>query len=400
MSIKLIEQVVDLTNVERKKANLQPLKLNERLTDVAQDHSYDMAQDDFFSHTGVDGSIVSDRVENSGYEYFITGENIAAGQTSAAEVVEEWMDSPGHRANILNPNYTEIGVGYEYLENDTGSLNYDRYWTQVFGTPSNDSAAFISKSPTSNQFNPVDSAIEVEAIDPNEDKFLMGNPISVVDNASVIKSDKQGLIRIGKHESATWSNREFDGDIRREITGDVSNFSLTADIEKGRFDTGIAAVNPKVRVDEIDFGNMSSNINVDLDGDGNWWAGPKIDIRQNKSGGTAGWYENYVIENASRTPQEYHKRLGTNGTFLGQTNDDGVTYNHYFMNHPDRDWKQFWAVRQNYGSSSSIDLDNIVDFWRDNGLPNNYVSALKVNLETTGELNGEVDINNLNIADW
>ena len=134
MSIKLIEQVVDLTNIERAKEGLQPLKLNDRLLDAAQDHSNDMARNDFFNHTGADGLTVGDRVRASGYQYSTAGENIAAGQTTAAQVVEGWMNSPGHRANILNPNYTEIGVGYEYLQNDTGSVNHNHYWTQVFGT--------------------------------------------------------------------------------------------------------------------------------------------------------------------------------------------------------------------------------------------------------------------------
>ena len=137
MSLELIKEVVRLTNIEREEAGLQPLKLNNQLVDAAQDHSNDMARDDFFSHTGADGSSASDRVRASGYQYSTTGENIAAGQTTAAEVVRGWMNSPGHRANILNGNYTEIGVGYEYLQNDTGSVNYNHYWTQVFGTPSN-----------------------------------------------------------------------------------------------------------------------------------------------------------------------------------------------------------------------------------------------------------------------
>ena len=157
MSFELIKQVVKLTNNERAKAGLQPLKLNDRLVDAAQDHSDDMAKDDFFSHTGVDGSSVSDRVKASGYQYSTTGENIAAGQTTAAAVVRGWMNSPGHRANILNPNYTEIGVGYEYLQNDTGSVNYNHYWTQVFGTPLNNNRAGSKlESPMKSQPTPVE----------------------------------------------------------------------------------------------------------------------------------------------------------------------------------------------------------------------------------------------------
>ena len=116
---------------------------------------------DFFSHTGADGSTVGDRVQNSGYQYSNAGENIAAGQTTAVDVVEGWINSPGHRANILNPNYTEIGVGYEYLQNDTGSINYNHYWTQVFGTPLNNNVGSKPKP----QPDPVESVEEVETID-------------------------------------------------------------------------------------------------------------------------------------------------------------------------------------------------------------------------------------------
>lgn len=62
------------------------------------------------------------------------GENIAAGYSTPEAVVEGWKNSSGHRANLLNPNFTELGVGYYYLANDTGSVNYNRYWTQVFGS--------------------------------------------------------------------------------------------------------------------------------------------------------------------------------------------------------------------------------------------------------------------------
>ena len=148
MSSQLINQVVELTNQERAKAGLQPLTLNNQLTQAAQDHSDSMAVDDFFSHTGADGSSVGDRVRETGYNYSTAGENIAAGQRTAEDVVEGWMNSPGHRANILNPNYTEIGVGYELLENDTGSVNYNRYWTQVFGTPQGGGRSPVNNQPT------------------------------------------------------------------------------------------------------------------------------------------------------------------------------------------------------------------------------------------------------------
>ena len=134
MSTQLINQVLTLTNNEREKAGLEPLKLNYKLASAADLHSDSMAKDDFFSHTGKDGSSVGDRVKDTGYNYLAVGENIAAGYSTASAVVSGWMNSSGHRANILNANYTEIGIGYEFLKEDTGSINYNHYWTQVFGT--------------------------------------------------------------------------------------------------------------------------------------------------------------------------------------------------------------------------------------------------------------------------
>ena len=151
MSLQITNLILGLTNQERAKAGLKPLKLNNKLTQAAEKHSASMAEDDFFSHTGVHGSSVGDRVTNSGYQYSIVGENIAAGYRTAEQVVEGWMNSPGHRANILNSNYTEIGIGYEYLKNDTGSVNYNHYWTQVFGKSlNNNSGNHNNQSNTNN----------------------------------------------------------------------------------------------------------------------------------------------------------------------------------------------------------------------------------------------------------
>ncbi|MEM6400315.1 MAG: CAP domain-containing protein [Cyanobacteria bacterium P01_D01_bin.116] len=129
----LIQEVVDLTNSYRSEHGLQPLSLNLNLSQSAQTHSQDMALSDFFSHTGSDGSRVSDRTKSAGYESSYVGQNIAAGYITAEEVVRGWMNSPGHRENILNPDYQEIGIGYYYLANDTGEINYNSYWTQDFG---------------------------------------------------------------------------------------------------------------------------------------------------------------------------------------------------------------------------------------------------------------------------
>lgn len=129
-----IQQVLDLTNVERNKAGLQSLRLNDKLNQCAQAHSQDMAIADYFSHTGANGSNAGDRAASAGYHYSSLGENIAAGYITPQEVVQGWMNSPGHRANIMNAGYQELGIGYYYLANDTGNVNYNYYWTQEFGT--------------------------------------------------------------------------------------------------------------------------------------------------------------------------------------------------------------------------------------------------------------------------
>jgi uncharacterized protein YkwD len=127
------QQVLDLTNQFRAQNGLAPLRLNTELNAAALTHSKNMALQDFFSHTGKDGSTVGDRLKTVGYESQAWGENIAAGYATPDQVVQSWINSPGHRANLLNRSYTELGVGYYYLANDTGSVNYKSYWTQDFG---------------------------------------------------------------------------------------------------------------------------------------------------------------------------------------------------------------------------------------------------------------------------
>jgi len=132
-SSSFADEVVRLTNVERARFGLEPLTVNQTLQQVAQDYSTTLAFGDFFSHTGLDGRLPWDRALDAGYNYQVIGENIAAGQLTPQQVVNEWLDSPSHRDNILNASFREIGIGYFVLENDTGDVNFNRYWTQLFG---------------------------------------------------------------------------------------------------------------------------------------------------------------------------------------------------------------------------------------------------------------------------
>lgn len=122
-------ELLRLTNLERQRAGLRPLTLSTSLGQAAQSHSDDMARNRFFSHTGFNGSTVVSRARAAGYAYSYVGENISAGATSPEDALRRWMNSPGHRANILRPEYTEIGFGYTHAPNG----QYRSYWVQVFG---------------------------------------------------------------------------------------------------------------------------------------------------------------------------------------------------------------------------------------------------------------------------
>ncbi len=143
-SSDFVQRVLDLTNQFRSQNGVAPLQLNQELNAAALNHSTDMALQDYFSHTGKDGSSAGDRMSQVGYTSYAWGENIAAGYTTPEQVVQGWINSPGHRANMLNPSFTELGVGYYNLANDTGSVNYKNYWTQDFGSGDTNPATNLS----------------------------------------------------------------------------------------------------------------------------------------------------------------------------------------------------------------------------------------------------------------
>jgi uncharacterized YkwD family protein len=117
------QQVVELTNQERAKNGLPALKLDVELSKVARDKSKDMQTKNYFSHTSPTYGSPFDMMKAYGISYKAAGENIAMGQRSPEEVVQAWMNSQGHRENIMNPNFTHIGVGHVATGN---------YWTQMF----------------------------------------------------------------------------------------------------------------------------------------------------------------------------------------------------------------------------------------------------------------------------
>lgn len=119
-------QVVELVNAERAKAGVAPLSLDSSISNVARAKSQDMATNNYFSHTSPTYGNAASMLTKYGIKYTAWGENIASGQKTPQQVVTAWMNSQGHRENILSSTFTKIGVGY--ATNSKGVA----YWTQMF----------------------------------------------------------------------------------------------------------------------------------------------------------------------------------------------------------------------------------------------------------------------------
>jgi uncharacterized protein YkwD len=131
------QSVLSAVNALRAKAGCGPLKFNTALMAAAKTHARNMAEKNFFGHTGKDGRGFAGRIRSEGYRYGLAAENIAAGQPTVARVIEAWLDSPGHRRNILNCKFRDTGIAMVYQPDDGPlrgkgkGLRY--YWVQLFG---------------------------------------------------------------------------------------------------------------------------------------------------------------------------------------------------------------------------------------------------------------------------
>jgi uncharacterized protein YkwD len=126
----LVQEILGAVNAQRAHAGVPLLRLDPTLTKVADFYACRLAEDGFFAHEDpFDGSTIDVRAANFGYPFLKIGENLAAGQWSVDQVMDDWMASPEHRANILDPAYTDIGIVVK-LGGDCGT-----YWVQEFGRP-------------------------------------------------------------------------------------------------------------------------------------------------------------------------------------------------------------------------------------------------------------------------
>lgn len=120
------QRVLQLVNAARTRRGLAPLRFTAGLNQVARQRSQDMVRRNYFSHTDPSGRNPYWHMRRAGISYRTAGENIAWGQRSPEEVVRAWMNSPGHRANILNPHFSQMGLGVARKPDGTPT------WTQLF----------------------------------------------------------------------------------------------------------------------------------------------------------------------------------------------------------------------------------------------------------------------------
>ena len=120
------QQVLELVNKERNARGLKSLTLDPTLTKAANIRAKEIVT--LFSHTRPNNTICFTVLKEVGYSYMACGENIAGGYSTSSKTVEEWMNSPGHRRNILSAGFSRLGVGYVYIPNS----EYGYYWVQMF----------------------------------------------------------------------------------------------------------------------------------------------------------------------------------------------------------------------------------------------------------------------------
>ena len=202
----------------------------------------------------------------------------------------------------------------------------------------------------------------------------------------------------GRWVAPYWESSKFEGTVCRVVATDAS--MLYADVQHtlGGWDMALSySYGPHIQVDDLPTDlEVNGKIDVDLSvGSGRWWAGPKFSVRRPGSSGLPGNYENYIIENASMSPDEVHTwRMNTEGSvYLGTTAHNGSIYKHY--HNPHEEWQQYWAVRQDYRTEGTVSIKPIAQKWRSHGMRNDFIRSMRVNIEASRSSQGSVVISNV-----
>ena len=199
-----------------------------------------------------------------------------------------------------------------------------------------------------------------------------------------------------EYTSSAWVSEQFSGMKIRQFRGDKLYFGVEQTAPEGGLDVGVSerAFEPTdVRSAKRGL-HVCSSYDTDLSGDGRWWAGPKVSV--NWQGTEAAkqngddWYENYIVEIASSTPQELHE-IFTGDYFQAEDLPPlplaRATYRNYKIRF--HSWWQFWSVRQDYRATGILNIEPIVDLWIAHGLPSDRTfDGVKANIETYGPVEG------------
>ncbi|MEM9909028.1 MAG: CAP domain-containing protein [Cyanobacteria bacterium P01_D01_bin.44] len=164
-----VTDLLSLTNDARASAGLDPLTFSYQLGQSAQTYAKEMADNDFFSHTGLNNSTFGQRIAGADYKFSAIGENLGAGFSTPEGVVNGWLASEGHRKNILNEDFTDIGLGVFHNADST----HGTYWVQHFGTPS------ASATSNSERFTPTACSLPPQA---SADQVLVKGAFATTEN--------------------------------------------------------------------------------------------------------------------------------------------------------------------------------------------------------------------------
>ena len=205
---------VDLVNAYRGSLGIGPVTFNYELGAAAEYHSVDMATNNYFGHYSIDGTDPGTNIQNFGYTGFPYSENIAAGMSSAQEVLAAWQSSPEHNATMTDPRYTEIGIGRYYVE---GS-QYGWYWTATYGAGE---APQTAPEPLPAPVEVSDPTLVMETTAPESVTTVTEAPSVTTTEGGVVELQQPAINADGDRVVSTGANPVADGTGETYILGDI-----------------------------------------------------------------------------------------------------------------------------------------------------------------------------------
>ncbi|MEM7556168.1 MAG: glycoside hydrolase family 11 protein, partial [Cyanobacteria bacterium P01_A01_bin.84] len=206
--------------------------------------------------------------------------------------------------------------------------------------------------------------------------------------------------RVNFNRTLVWESSNFKGDYIAITAPDAKAITFHTKNSTGGHAAYVNEFVPQfwnepLRLDDIHKDvTIEGRVEHNFDNKNRWAFGPKVSAHScNKRSECedtweSGWYENYIVENSSWTPEQMHERYTKpefDGKYLGETYHDGSVYKHYSVMHPGHGkWKMFWAVRQDYRETGEVHIAPILEKWRENGMKNGYLSWIEYNMELFG----------------